>query len=799
MPERIKKLQIKNLRGIVKRDIPIDGKSIVILGENGTGKSSIVDALEFFFTGTIAHLDGVQGLSVQRHATHVNADPSDVEVTVSFDPGDVVLSRTFSNEPRPPQQLQPYFREVQQGVSILRRTKILTFITSQPADRFRAIGSIIGIEALDEMELSLHRLRDDLKAASESKADRIGLICADLSETTGSVVQHSNAALTSLQQYLEAQGLRKVASFEDAEVLSEELLYNVRREGATGVIQALNELKGLRVASTDLQSIRQRLSEIDEHLEQLQAENAAERLKVLQLLEIGRHVIDSFTMNRCPLCEQPIEKNAALSSIGNRIDNLTALSQRASDVRQLVTKLSEELQAVFSELRSAASALGLVPELEPYKTQLNHQELLLSSLSSQCAVLSDLTSRVRLQHVSGVLDSLDVLIGQVSKSAAELLESSALSAEDKRILETDRVIQKAKSIYKSLLALERERDALNQRYKVAEELYSVFTVTKNDKIQSVYNSMESDIRSYYSHLHPEALHKNISLAVVAGRRASTTLKLESFGKPNEDPRAFCSEGHLDSLGLCIFLSFVKRFNEHSSLVVLDDVLTTIDSQHRGRVCSLLLEHFSDRQLIVTTHDEIWFQQLRAAQSSHDLVNDFMNWTIVRWGLDEGPVLYPFKTNWQTIQERISDGNKREVGNLGRQYLEWVLFEICNLTRAKLSIPQSRTLQFEVKELFDSVKSRMSALLGTEQYEQTYGGVIAELEATTPMGNLLSHNNIIAANISVEEAKSFCDAIRRLHLLFTCNACEKMLKYNQGAKRIECVNPRCNSPHMIKTR
>jgi len=46
----IKSLSINSLRGIKELNLSLDGKGLIIFGENGTGKSSIVDALEFFFT-----------------------------------------------------------------------------------------------------------------------------------------------------------------------------------------------------------------------------------------------------------------------------------------------------------------------------------------------------------------------------------------------------------------------------------------------------------------------------------------------------------------------------------------------------------------------------------------------------------------------------------------------------------------------------------------------------------------------------------------------------------------------------
>ena len=56
---RIRRLEIRGFRGI-RQQVPLllEGKSVLLFGENGTGKSSFVDALEKLFTGRVSTLDG---------------------------------------------------------------------------------------------------------------------------------------------------------------------------------------------------------------------------------------------------------------------------------------------------------------------------------------------------------------------------------------------------------------------------------------------------------------------------------------------------------------------------------------------------------------------------------------------------------------------------------------------------------------------------------------------------------------------------------------------------------------------
>ena len=59
MPIKIKNLSISGIRGVQKTiEIPLSEKSILIYGDNGTGKSSISDSLEWFFNNHVKHLSG---------------------------------------------------------------------------------------------------------------------------------------------------------------------------------------------------------------------------------------------------------------------------------------------------------------------------------------------------------------------------------------------------------------------------------------------------------------------------------------------------------------------------------------------------------------------------------------------------------------------------------------------------------------------------------------------------------------------------------------------------------------------
>jgi predicted ATP-dependent endonuclease of OLD family len=72
---RIEKIHIHEFRGIRELILDLKGQNFAACGPNGTGKSGIVDAIEFALSGNISRLSGAGtgGLSVKAHGPHVDS------------------------------------------------------------------------------------------------------------------------------------------------------------------------------------------------------------------------------------------------------------------------------------------------------------------------------------------------------------------------------------------------------------------------------------------------------------------------------------------------------------------------------------------------------------------------------------------------------------------------------------------------------------------------------------------------------------------------------------------------------
>ena len=93
---KLNNLYIKSFRGIKALDLTLNGNSLVLCGENGTGKSSIVSALEFLFTENIRNLEGQWVNNNNKSVTHILDDKSDLLIDAEFS-NKQYLKRTFDS------------------------------------------------------------------------------------------------------------------------------------------------------------------------------------------------------------------------------------------------------------------------------------------------------------------------------------------------------------------------------------------------------------------------------------------------------------------------------------------------------------------------------------------------------------------------------------------------------------------------------------------------------------------------------------------------------------------------------
>ena len=117
-------------------------------------------------------------------------------------------------------------------------------------------------------------------------------------------------------------------------------------------------------------------------------------------------------------------------------------------------------------------------------------------------------------------------------------------------------------------------------------------------------------------------NKNVSQKAKDGKFYPPKIPLElkynhgSLSEANKiiaNPHTFLNEARLTAIALAIRLAMLDlrpKFPDTSSILVLDDLLLSLDMSHRNIVLDIILNKTTDFQLFILTHDKLFFEMAR---------------------------------------------------------------------------------------------------------------------------------------------------------------------------------------------
>ena len=229
---RVESLQIVEFRGIRKLTFNFNGK-FAICGPNGTGKSGVVDAIEFVFTGNVSRLSG-QGrgdVSLKEHGPHVDKrnDPGKARVRATIWmptlKKNVVIERSVKIRTSSPlflksQTFSRYLnnsRRIQKWSSLARTDSLRS---ATPGKRAEEIQTALHLSEIEQVRVGLQKIANACdrqvqplaNAANEARANLLRAL--NLTEFASEKIlaaaneQRSILALTALPELTATTSLK---------------------------------------------------------------------------------------------------------------------------------------------------------------------------------------------------------------------------------------------------------------------------------------------------------------------------------------------------------------------------------------------------------------------------------------------------------------------------------------------------------------------------------------------------------------------------------------------------------------
>lgn len=790
---RLIELEIFNIRGIRHIVLHPNGRNFVIWGPNGSGKSAVVDAIDFLLTGRMSRLagHGTAGITLSSHGPHIGSQIEEAHVRgliqVSAFNEPIEIERYLNNPSKlkfkssMKSYLEPILDIAKRGQHVLTRREILRFITSDASTRAQQIQDLINAAEIENMRRALVKIKTDATrevAAGDSEVDQAkGAVLA----TTQQVTFHSEHVLAMVNECRESLGgqplqeldwrkLKDSLSFSSNQGQSQSLSPKTILVDIQNLLGCFDQEFQMTV-STDDTSLRQLLLQIkadDQFLKSLQH---------LHLLESGLKLVDDS--GRCPLCDvfwEPGKLHQHLTEKLSMAEMAGRLQEQISEVSSRMSQVVASVITSVTRVDSLCVTMGRMQIAGQLQIWLSELEKLAEALKSPIERYS-IVENANLPKLFAPVELKQALGGLSLSMSAEIPNASPQqTAWD--------TLTRLEENLKSLESAELRRTQAGLWKSRAVTFLNIFHDARDSVLIELYESVRDRFVKLYRKLHEEDEHDFIAKLEPDG--AGLTLAVDFYGRGLHPPHALHSEGHQDSMGVCLYLALAERLTAGIvDLVILDDVVMSVDADHRRKLCSLLASEFNQHQFLITTHDRTWAQQLR----QEGTVSPSNSIEFFNWKFDLGPQVDHEVDLWNRIDGDLQRADVPSAAAKLRRGSEEFFSRTCDALAAE--VPFKLSGRYELRDLIQGAMSRYTKIVKkAKQAAQSWGhNEMSEKlnEIDSIRSSIYNRTNAeqwaVNPNVHYNEWANFSpndfvpvrDAFHDLFNLFQCSTCQSILR------------------------
>jgi len=774
---KLTRLEASSIRGIPSHweAIPIGDRGLVVYGHNGSGKSSLVDAVELAITGssTLFSRDRA-GVNWSKAAPHILGGTPTAVVACSTEGRETTVSCGELQRAAPADAaVSDWIRRARESRFVLRRRVLLNFIESNPADRYAALEPFLNLDGFyvveDQLGDTARELREQASALDITLLRHRAKMQAIFGITDADELNRETL-LTKLNSALALLDLRRCTTDSDLAERRDEV---AKLLGGTSVTERVKSLAAAQLAIERLHPsdlVTKTADELRHSLLVVEAIDAsAGEARSLELLATAAELVEAEHPRLCPLCEQPVAPDSLLARLKERLEDHRRLAEAKKAIR-------ENLRAAASALKDMDSTFEALSNIwEPatgtelpnsYRDALAALERGMTAFASETVASSD---------VSELLESLDSLpsdhgallkvikLGLASEETGDN-RRSMMGAGDMLACFTDEC--------PTWFADSNRRAELLRRQATTNRLLEHCESARKSAVRDTLRAVSDIADRVFAQIHPDEAVGGPRLGVREATRGSVTLEAEFEGS-RENPLLHFSESHLDTLGLSLFLA-MRRYEADTSpsfrLLVLDDILHSIDADHRARVVEMIRNEFGDHQLIVTTHDLDLYKRMRESlDSSATCIR------IVNWDLDHGPVL---ATGTSTDLDLIAD--RKLVKNTCQEHLsaaagrmfERICWQLCE--RLEVPVPLKTNGLYTIGSMWPPLMKRLrKKVIG---FKDTHPGLLDAVDNSRWVRNKCGAHDIESAiSVTPAEARGFAESVYSLYEATHCKSCGSYIR------------------------
>ncbi|MEK7570910.1 MAG: AAA family ATPase [Patescibacteria group bacterium] len=623
----LKDIDLVNFRGFRAntngsgRKIRFHEKVTLIFAPNGGGKTSLCESIEWALTGdTYEHTKRKTDSTLNYFQNRSNADPTYQNTKLSF----------LNNQPTVPNLI--FDR------CLLEKNRIDKFakLAMQPnKDLQEILGELFGFSDVVDF---FKEFGQDLSPTDNEKG-RPGR------ENWQTWLEWSNKK-SELEKILDESKKEEKKASEDLEKLTGEKSFDDKKVEIEEKGKELRiKLESLEKNSSKQFSTKSFQDKITLHKDKIEqwkkldkdiSDNAKD-LDFESLFQAANNIFkNNYSDNKCPLCDTPIEQKpenpnhvCVVTSPQLKTEQELKKLKKLTDWKVERNKLEIDLKGTcFREIRddwqkiqhnlidenwkdiAGETEKPLIPDVNLIEIESKLDGNTNSFIDAYELILGkDFTALAELEgKVTSYKNLKDELLKDKPQKEIEiqnLRDEFAKLQEQKNILSAKQQITKSSDErLKKILNQSSNSDLFKKMLDVYPDFYNDLQNFQSGSILSEGADIDDYVTGFYRALN---LHDNVGeiikeIKFPKGLQEDFCLIFESNNTCNA--LDILSEGHLKTLGLAALLARAAKYN--TSLLVFDDAINAIDSDHRDNIACLLSGSFSDEEG-VSSFGEKWDQ------------------------------------------------------------------------------------------------------------------------------------------------------------------------------------------------
>lgn len=654
---RLKSLAVGGFRGFPRNEVlDLDADAVVVAGANGSGKTSMFDAILWGITGSVARLHGETADVVSKYSPSGEArvevvlrmdDGSDMRIVRRFDgrshlsvadgTGEVtgptaeakLLDTLWPDAKFAPDPQVALSRSLTRA-TYLQQDLVREFVESDSEqDRFQVVSELVGIGRVEELQRQLEGSRNNWSratntierdvtplraqlAAVRERITRLGSVDTDAvnedafadwirragglvgGEESGRLLADRSAQ--SLDRALAALHARQLSEERRAATL-ERLVSQLDRPMAAAVdVSPFEDAE--RTAEAAFQQATQLLATAQEQAARGRREQVEQAERQESMRTLARLALQHLGEN-CPVCAQTIDEAATRARLGELLSGGTATEETPQ-----VDPISEAAAAVEGAERRLAEVRAQLREARANLDNRNAWEQAVYALAQEAgldpgdnlgerASTSAATARDAIEAVRALKAEGERLSVKLARSA-ELAQRADLK-------------RQAATLTSDLVSREADLAARVETGELASRMLDKLRDVNAGIVATELQRIEPLLQRIYAQVDPHPSFRAVTFLTrtVRGRgRLWTSLGDRTADVSVQEPSMVLSSSQLNVLAVSTFLSLnLAIATLPLQVVALDDPLQSLDTVNLLGLADLLRRVRTSRQVIVSTHDE----------------------------------------------------------------------------------------------------------------------------------------------------------------------------------------------------